>query len=192
MRFRRYTSILALFLLAISVTFITSCFEQKPTERDPEAENTEVEGSAETPEPPAAPGYKNLVDGKNISLDDMKGQVLLIDFWATWCAPCRREIPAFIELYDKYKDKNVTIVGVSMDSGEAVVEKFIKANKMNYPVIMTTRELQAKYEKAINQRIRAIPTTIIVNQKGEIASVLVGARPKSVFEQEIQKLLAEG
>ena len=122
----------------------------------------------------------------------MEGQILIVDFWATWCDACREEIPDFIELYDTYGDKNVTIVGISVDEGEAVVKKFIEELKINYPVIMNTKELQIQYEKALDRPIRSIPTTIIVNQKGEIASVHIGAKPKSVFEREILKLLAEG
>ncbi|MFC1716420.1 TlpA family protein disulfide reductase [Candidatus Poribacteria bacterium] len=175
MKLHLYTVIPGLLLLAVSITFITACPNQTAT-----------------PDASGASEYKNLVDGKNISLADMKGRVLLVDFWATWCAPCREEIPSFIELYDTYKDKNVTIVGISLDSGDAIVKQFIESQKINYPIIMSTKKLQSEYEAAINQKIRGIPTTIIVNQKGEIASVLVGARPKSVFEQEILKLLAEG
>jgi len=197
MKFHRYAAVLSLFLLAISVTFITSCFNEKPAEKAPEVEKSETEKSeveepAATPDAPVGPTYKNLVDEKNISLVAMKGQVVLIDFWATWCPSCRKEIPGFIELYDKYKDKGVSIVGISTDSGEAVVNRYIEQQKITYPIIMNTKELQTEYEKAIDQRIRAIPTTIIMNKKGEVASVYIGARPKSVFEQEILKLLAEG
>ena len=167
MKFRRYTAILGLFLLAVSITFISSCLDQKPLENDPEVETTETETTnteepAATPDTAGAPEYKNLVDGKNMSLAAMKGQVILVNFWATWCGPCRREIPSFIELYDEYKDKGVNIVGISTDiDGEAVVERYIKRQKINYPIIMYTRELVIEYTTAIGQPIRGIPTTIM-------------------------------
>jgi len=135
---------------------------------------------------------KNLVDGEVISLQDMEGRVLIIDFWATWCPPCRMEIPGFIEIYDKYKDKKFAIIGISVDvSGETVVKKFIEEYKVNYPVIMVTRQLQSDYEKAIGKPIRGIPTTLVVNREGSIESVHVGYRSRDAFEKEIKKLLGE-
>ena len=191
MKSHTYITVISFLFLAISITLITSCFEQKPVEKEPITSVPDAPADV-VKDVPKAPVYKNLVDGENISLASMRGQILLIDFWATWCPPCREEIPGFIELYDEYKDKGVTLVGISMDRDVSVVERFIQQRKVNYPVIMNTRELQSQYENAINQSIRSIPTTIIINGAGEVATVYVGARPKQVFEQEIQKLLAEG
>lgn len=192
MKFQKHIYILGLLVLAFSTIFISACMEQKTLEEDPALEKPKAE-VVETPEVPRnAPSYNNLVDGTDFSLASIEGEIAIIDFWATWCGPCRMEIPDFIELYDEYKDKGVTIVGISVDRDSSVVENFIKQQKINYPVIMRTKDLQEKYETAINQPIRAIPTTIIVNQAGEVAAVHIGAKPKEVFEQEIQKLLAEG
>ena len=191
MKSHTYITVISFLFLAISVTLMTSCFEQKPVEEGPKTSVPDAPVDV-VKDVSNAPVYKNLVDGKDISLASMEGQVLLIDFWATWCPPCREEIPGFIELYDEYKDKGVSIVGISKDSDEAAVKRFIQQQKINYPVIMSTRELQSEYENAIQQSIRSIPTTIIIDKAGEVASVYVGARPKGVFEQDIKKLLAEG
>ena len=192
MKFHNYITVLGLLFLAISITFTTSCSNGKPPEGKLITEESGTAKPDAAPDVSDAPTYRNLVDGKDISLASMEGQVLLIDFWATWCPPCREEIPGFIELYDEYKDKGVSIVGISKDSDEAAVKRFIQQQKINYPVIMSTRELQSEYENAIQQSIRSIPTTIIIDKAGEVASVYVGARPKGVFEQDIKKLLAEG
>jgi thiol-disulfide isomerase/thioredoxin len=135
-----------------------------------------------------SPSFVNLVDGSNISMDDMKDYVLIIDFWAPWCPPCRSEIPGFVELHNKYKDKKFAVIGIAVSTTEDDVKTFIKQQNVNYPMIMVTNELRKKYEIAMGQPITGIPTTFVVNRKGEIASVHVGSVSKSVFEQEILKL----
>ena len=181
MRIRSYTTVLCLLTFATSIIFMTSCVEQKSAK----------EGGSTMSKAPMFQA-KNLVDGEVISLQDMEGRVLIIDFWATWCPPCRMEIPGFIEIYDKYKDKKFAIIGISVDvSGETVVKKFIEEYKVNYPVIMVTRQLQSDYEKAIGKPIRGIPTTLVVNREGSIESVHVGYRSRDAFEKEIKKLLGE-
>jgi thiol-disulfide isomerase/thioredoxin len=168
---------------------ITACNHEKTgqTATTEKPQETEV---VEEDAPSGTNTYKNLVDNGQFSFEAVKDHVILVDFWATWCPPCRAEIPGFIELYDKYKDQKVTIVGVSVDrGGESVVKKFIESNKINYPIIMVTPELQSQYESAIGKRITAIPTTVILKRDGTVASVHVGARPKEVFDKEIQELL---
>ena len=131
----------------------------------------------------------NMVDGKEFSLDSMKDYVLIIDFWAPWCPPCRAEIPGFIELQNKYKDKKFAVIGIAISSAEVNVRKFIEKQKVNYPVIMGTDKMKKDYEKAMGQIIKGIPTTLIVNRKGEIVIVHVGSEDMSLFEDEIQSLL---
>ncbi len=197
MKIRSYIAVFCLLALVVSTMFITSCVKKKDAkEETPAVEKSEVQKSATLQDTAApqdtvkGPTYKNLVDGEDISLENLKGHVLIIDFWTTWCGPCRVEIPGFIELYDKYKDQKVTIVGISLDrGGPSVVEKFIKQYKMSYPVIIATPQLLDEYQNAIGRRIQSIPTTIIMDREGKIMAVHVGAKPKSVFEAEIQKLL---
>lgn len=183
MRLRKHAII---FLLILSAFFIASCIEKKSAK-----EGVSQETSAESQSLSKAPVFqgKNLVDGKDISMEDMKEYVLIIDFWASWCPPCREEIPGFIELHDKYKDKKFAVVGISVDRSEQDATNFVTAQKVNYPVLMATKQTLSDYEKAIGQPIRGIPTTLIVNRRGEIVSVHVGFRTKDVFEKEIQKLL---
>lgn len=181
MRLRIHIAIFCLLTFAISVTSMTSCVEQKSAK----------EGGSTISKAPMFQG-KNLVDGEVISLQDMEGHVLIINFWATWCPPCRMEIPGFIELYDQYKDKKFTVIGISVDQdGETVVKKFIEQYEMNYPVIMVTKQIQSDYENAMGKAIRGIPTTLMVNREGGIESVHVGYRSKDAFEKEIKKLLGE-
>ena len=188
MKLSSYFALLCLLVFATGISFTTSCVQEKAAGEKGSA-TEESEASQGLPKAPAFQA-KNLTDGKDISLVDMKGYVLIIDFWATWCPPCRMEIPGFIELYEKYKDKKFAVVGISLDrNGETVVKKFMEQYRINYPIIMATRQIQSDYEKAMDKPIRAIPTTLVVNREGGIASVHVGYKAKGVFEQEIEKLL---
>lgn len=193
MKLRSYFALFCLLVFATGITFTTSCVQKKSAEKKESAEGeSEVEGSAASQGLAKAPTFraKNLLDDKEISLEDMKGYVLIIDFWATWCPPCRMEIPGFVELYEKYKDKKFAVVGISVDrGGETVVKRFMEQYRVNYPMIIATRQILSDYEKAMGKPIRAIPTTLVVNREGGITSVHLGYKSKDVFEQEIQKLL---
>jgi thiol-disulfide isomerase/thioredoxin len=154
-------------------------------------EKPKVKEATEASNLTKAPAFQgvNLVNGEKVSLADMSGYVLIIDFWAPWCPPCRAEIPGFIELHNKYKDKKFAIVGIAVSTTDNDVKKFITEQKVNYPIIMGEQQTVKDYEKAMKQPMRGIPTTLVINRNGEIVSVHVGAEDKSVFEQEIQNLL---
>ena len=115
---------------------------------------------------------------------------IVVNYWATWCPSCRAEIPGLVELYDIYKDRKFTVIGVLVDKGgEEVVNTYINRYKISYPVIMNTEQLQSHYEKAAGNPIRAIPTNVIIDREGEVVSAYVGFRSEYELDQEIQKLL---
>ncbi len=136
---------------------------------------------------PAADFNVKTLDGGSLKLSSLKGKVVLLDFWATWCPPCQEEIPYFKELYSQYKDKGLEIIGLSIDQdGEAAVRPFAKKNVVNYPLSIADQTLTVAYGG-----IRGIPTTFLIDKQGRIAQKYEGKREKEVFEKEIQALLAE-
>ena len=124
-------------------------------------------------------------DGESVSLADYKGKLLILDFWATWCGPCKREIPHFNDLYSRYHEKGLEILGVSLDQGGPdAVDRFMKSTPIQYASAMATPEMQAAYGP-----IKAIPTTFIIDKKGRVQRRFVGYQDISVFEEVIQELL---
>ncbi len=123
------------------------------------------------------------LQGKKVALADFKGEVVVLDFWATWCPPCRREIPDFITLQKEYADRGVQIVGVALDEFPKV-QAFVRDNGMNYPVLMGTDAVVAQYGG-----IEGIPTTFIIDRQGKIVERFEGFRPKATFEEAIKRLL---
>ncbi len=125
------------------------------------------------------------IEGKNVSLSDYKGKVVIIDFWATWCGPCRKGIPDLIELQKKYK-KKVAVIGISLDGAttKAGVPDFVNKMGINYPIVYFNDKVLSDYGG-----INAIPTTFIIDKKGNIVKKLVGLYPKSTFEQQLDELL---
>lgn len=128
---------------------------------------------------------------KPISLSELKekilsnkGSVLIVDFWATWCPSCRKEIPGFVKLYKEQKDKGVEIIGVSIDKeGIPAVQPFVRKFKINYPIFLGDDEIRDAY------KVKRIPTTLIIGKDGEIENRYEGYVSRRHFKKEIVALL---
>jgi thiol-disulfide isomerase/thioredoxin len=139
------------------------------------------------PVPPTpAPAWKlKDVDGKVVSSDQFKGKVVVLDFWATWCPPCKAEIPGYVELQKKYGADGLVFVGVSVDEeGPEVVRKFVKDHAINYPIVMFDEGIIKAY--AI---LEGYPTTFIIDRDGKIRDKKVGKRPTAEYEKQILAIL---
>jgi thiol-disulfide isomerase/thioredoxin len=124
------------------------------------------------------------LDGRSISSADLRGKVVMVNFWATWCPPCRAEIPDLIKLQDKYRDKLV-VIGISEDEIPTdEVKAFAVAQKMNYPIAMTNPQL-AKIFRGVS----ALPTTFVIDREGKLQQRHVGMLNKETTELEAQVLL---
>jgi peroxiredoxin len=127
------------------------------------------------------------IGGRTVKLADYKGKVLLLDFWATWCGPCRVEIPAFVEMYDKYKSQGFEVVGVVVLDEFSNAVPFARQFKMNYTILNGNEreDLENAYGPLF-----ALPTTFIISRDGRICQKHVGLTARDIFENAIEQLLA--
>jgi thiol-disulfide isomerase/thioredoxin len=119
-----------------------------------------------------------------VKLADYKGKVVIVNFWATWCGPCKTEIPDFVELYTEYKDKGLVILGISVDDSPEQLQAFMREFKMNYPVVQMRPEVEDAWGP-----FYGYPTSFIVARDGSICTKHIGPATKAQFEHEIKALL---
>jgi thiol-disulfide isomerase/thioredoxin len=135
--------------------------------------------------PDAAPEFKlNTLEGKPLSLADYKGKVILLNFWASWCGPCRAEIPDLVELQNKYKDQLQIIGLVVDDEDEDAIKKFVTDFGINYPVALAGDEVRLQYGG-----IPALPTSFLLDAEGRVVQKHEGLRDPVLYEVEIRSLL---
>ncbi|MCF7807985.1 MAG: TlpA family protein disulfide reductase [Candidatus Marinimicrobia bacterium] len=123
------------------------------------------------------------INGEQLSLSDYSGKVIILNFWATWCGPCKMEIPDFIDLQEKYGE-DLVIIGVSLDqSGPKAVVPFAEKYEINYPVVYGSGKVVQDYGG-----VRGIPTTFIIDRDLNIQRKYVGYRDRSIFENDVLSL----
>jgi peroxiredoxin len=134
-----------------------------------------------------APGWELTdLDGKTIHSTDFKGKLVVLDFWATWCPPCRAEIPDFIALQKKYAAQGLTVIGVSVDQASLqTVKSFAEKNGINYPVVIADNKIVDAFGG-----IDGLPTTFIIDRNGNIVKSHLGFTPPATIEKEVKALLA--
>jgi cytochrome c biogenesis protein CcmG/thiol:disulfide interchange protein DsbE len=143
--------------------------------------------AAIVPNQPAPAFTLKSLDGKTLALSELKGKIVVVNFWATWCPPCRAEIPDFVEVYEQNRAKGLEIVGVSVDEmTPQQLRPFVDKNKMSYPVALVTDKILRDYGP-----ISAIPTTFIIDKKGIIRHAEEGMMDKQTLTTLFQKLFAE-
>lgn len=125
------------------------------------------------------------MDGNAVKLSDFKGKVIILDFFATWCPPCKQEIPDFVELQKQYGEQGFAMVGVSLTPA-ADVKPFAEKYRINYTVLIGDDKSNAAYGP-----IRSIPTTFVIDKEFNIVKKYIGYRPKETFEGDIKELLGK-
>jgi peroxiredoxin len=123
------------------------------------------------------------INGKQVGLSEFKGKVVMLDFFASWCPPCRQEVPDFVELQKAYGDNGLAVVGVALVNMQEAKDFAVKFS-INYPVLIDDGNVSNLYGP-----IRSIPTTFILDKNGKIVKLYIGMRPKNIFEADIKELL---
>ncbi len=127
------------------------------------------------------------LSGNDVSLADFEGKVVLLDLWATWCPPCKKEIPFLVSLYEEYKDQGLAVIGVGLDQGGAsVLAPFVESNNVTYTILVGNQEMGRDY------KVSSIPMTLTIDRDGRVAAKDVGFAPsmEGAMRARVEELLA--
>ncbi len=142
-------------------------------------------------DPAATPDFAlETLEGRKVVLSELKGKVVLLDFWATWCGPCKESVPHLTQLYKTYQERGLELIGMSTDrEGDVeIVRRFVKSMNIPYPIVMTPDDVARKY------KVTGLPTTILIDRKGNIREKIVGFN-SAIGQQivsKVEELIAEG
>jgi len=148
-----------------------------------------VKEKKEEKKEPAAPAVLNFtlkdLEGRTVTLAGLRGKVVLLEFWATWCAPCRTSVPGTVKLYETYGSKGLEVLGISLDDGGwDSVKAFRKDYKITYPVLKGTDDVAEQFG------VRTIPMFILLDRDGQVVNHYLGSGNEEIIEKKIKTLLA--
>lgn len=182
---------IALILIVVAV-FVTKGFNKATTDisdttQKPQATSQNKASSNNTSQANKAIDFTLYdLDGNKISLNDFRGKSVYLNFWATWCPPCRKEMPAMEKIYQEYKDKGLVVLTIDIGEDKETVKKFIKDNNFNFEVLLDSDQSVAdKYS------ITSIPVSYFIDKDGNINDKRVGALQEDEMRSYIKKLMGE-
>jgi len=125
------------------------------------------------------------LDGRSVRLSDFRGKVVLINFWATWCPPCRAEMPDLVKLQRDHRKDGLQIIGVTYPpEKKSRVRRFARSLKVNYPIVLGTREIKDRFSSE-----ETLPLTIVINRNGKVSDIIIGILLREEFDEKIKPLL---
>jgi thiol-disulfide isomerase/thioredoxin len=137
---------------------------------------------------PAPDFVVETLQGEDIAATEFNGKVVLVDFWATWCKPCRKSMPEIQKLYDKYRDRGFTVAGISIDEGEdraKKVQKFTGKLDVSYPIFLDAKDVPAWF----TYKVKAVPAMFLIDREGRIVAEWRGSIDHEAVENEVEKLV---
>ncbi len=171
-RFRIYIGIVALFTITMGVALYYTLKKNRPSDQE-----SGLTVGARAPEF----ALRDL-QGKTVRLTDQKGQVVLIDFWATWCRPCKKELPLIQRAYDRYKEKGLVVLTINTDLQREVVPYYMSENGYTFPVLFADGKIQLAYN------VRGIPALFIIDENGSVRFYRRGFNPG--LQEEISRMMS--
>lgn len=190
-------------VLALTMSIFTACQKSTGTENESVVENAVANGKEKTAVekggnyPPVPEAIANaeikMIDGTSFKVVDKKGKVILINMWATWCGPCRHEMPSLVEMHEKYKDKGFEVIGLDSDESESVemIQDFAKEMKLNYPLGYADAALFRQFVRISG--LQGIPQSILINRDGKMTGVFTGGSPTVIakMKETVEKTVNE-
>lgn len=174
-------------LIVVAIAFVAGLLGGLVSRLNRSSDGPPPPASATAPARNLAPDFALTdLEGKPLVLAELRGKVVLLDFWATWCTPCRQETPQFVALQQKYGARGLQIVGVSMDDGPQPVRAFYREFKMNYPVAMGTTQVAEAYGGVLG-----LPIAFVIDRRGQIVAKYEGPADMAELERQLDSLLQE-
>ena len=184
------------FIILIGLLIVSCGSSEKPESKTESAEPTNKQQPARPANAVKAPNFiLATTQGDIVKMSDLSGKVVLVNFWGTWCGPCRAEIPDFVKLYDKHHDKGLEIVGITLTSGSPKkIQSFMDQWNMNYTVLTDikgneTQDVTTVFGRATGGPIVGIPTTFLIDRNGYIVKRYLGPRSEKILYNDLEPYL---
>jgi peroxiredoxin len=183
---RRLPVLLGCLGLLLALSACGTDDDPSPTDLSQPDQSAAASKTYETDPAPAPDVPMETMDGQTLNLADQSGKVVLVNFWATWCGPCRREIPDLVDLYSDLRDDGLVIVGIAVDQeGAEVVEPFVNEQEINYPIVLDPEQSLETHFDAMY----GLPTTYVVNPEGKIVKRVLGIFPVEEMRPKLKAML---